>query len=393
MSFTIPRPPNFNAKRERELEQIAQIDGLLQALKMDPGLAHVLEEKARLREAIASIGVEGTVVSEKQARAITQGTATDVTDKQRREFEGYHESLTFIKSHIDERFSLGLLLRIHETIANGDAKALPGKFRVDQRCVKRNGKVVYTPPPVSQLQFLVRQFIGWFNTVSEDKNVSPIIAAAICHFWFVWIHPFTDGNGRTARLLTTYLLLRKKSEGIKYFALSDFYNRHIEDYYNALEAANPCNVQVPAMNYTADLSPWILFFVHSYREQMSAIKGIANGIMQYKMRIERLRGEGRISEGHMKVLTFLSSREKASYDEIATHLGNVSKARVSQVLDVLREAKLVVEERIGRRMWFALAAPETEPDETILKKKLKTGFSKRASNKPMNQAALPLFGD
>jgi Fic family protein len=363
---------------------------------MNPDWCGILERQAKLEEAVSSIGVEGTVVSFEQAKAITTG-ARDVKigEKERREFESYYRTLEFIKEYVDSSLSIGFLLKIHEHITTGDSKALPGKIRVEQNAVKRGGKIIYIPPPTSQVGFLLDEFIKWFNRVAEDKKFSPIIAGAICHFWFVWIHPFADGNGRVARILTTLLLFKKRSEGIKYFALSDYYNKNQEQYYEALKTTNKCDSSKPSMNFSADISPWLTFFVESFLKQVEKIEIVTNRILQLNIRVDHLRRDGLITEPQDKVLSFLYSREKPSYQELAAHLGGVTPGRVNQIMKPLREAKILIEEKIGKQLWFKLGSPETDTNEKVLierKLKQKTVDKKRKrSEKPAKQAPLPIF--
>src|SRR3989344_298368 len=212
---------DYKIKEEdiRELEMISQTDGYLQVLRMNPAWSNLLEDRAKIIEAVSSIGIEGTVLTLDQAKAITVGESDiRVGEKERREFSAYYQSLNFIKNYVNSDLSLTFLLRIHKLITVGDARANPGQIRTDQRGIK-----------------------------SKNKIVSPVIASALCHFWFVWIHPFCDGNGRVARLLTTFLLLKKGSEGIKYFALSDYYNKNKDSYYDALEKTNKCNPNISSM--------------------------------------------------------------------------------------------------------------------------------------------------
>jgi len=382
----------------RKLEHVSQTDGYLQILRMNSDWSSLLERKARIREAMSSIGIEGTVLSLDQAKAITVGEK-DVTvgEKEKREFVGYYESLEYIREKIDEDLSVSLLLKIHEKITHGDKESNPGKIRNDLRSIKSKGSIIYTAPHPSQLDTLIREFIAWFNKVSKDKNFSPVIAAAICHFWFVWIHPFCDGNGRVSRLLTTFLLLKKKSEGIRYFALSDYYNNHKDSYYDALEEVNICNPKNPAQNFNNDLSSWLSYFIDSYLFQMRQIKEVANRILQLNIRVDHLRDSGLITESHNKVLSFLSSREKASYNELIEHL-SVSKQRVHQILQPLRDANILVEEQIGPNKWFKLGSPESDPDETLLKKPVKKKLkTKKENSEKVNdravqgQLVLPIF--
>jgi Fic family protein len=377
----------------RRLEEIAQTDGNLQVLRMNPDWAALLEKKANLKEAVSSIGIEGTVLTIDQAEAITGGDVKGIGDKERREFIGYYQSLQLIKELVDKPLTRASILRIHERVTHGDSAAQPGRIRGDQRSVRADGKIIYTAPPATHLGFLTEEFIKWFNKAADDKQLSPIIAAAICHFWFVWIHPFCDGNGRVARLLTTLLLLKKHAEGIRYFALSDYYNRHKDRYYAALKKTNVCDPNVPSMNFTRDLSPWLSFFIDSYLARVGEIREVTNRILQLNIRVEHLRRDGLITERHNKALSILYSRDKASYQELKTELG-VSRPRVHQILKPLRDAHILLEEKIGQEKWFKLGSPENEPDETVFKRKLKrrTGDNSRKEiGKVSQQQALPIF--
>ncbi|MEN9405296.1 MAG: hypothetical protein RLY47_255 [Candidatus Parcubacteria bacterium] len=382
----------------RRLEFISKADGHLQILRMNPQWASLLERRARMMEAVSSIGIEGTVVSLDQAKAITSGEkGVAIGEKEKREFEGYYDSLEFIRSRVDEPLNIVSLLKIHEKITRGDTKASPGKVRTDIRSIKSRGKIIYTAPPPAHLDVLIREFIDWFNNVAEDKQISPIIAAAVCHFWFVWIHPFCDGNGRTGRLLTTYLLLKKKSEGIKYFALSDYYNTDKDSYYDALEKTNICNATEPALNFDKQMTLWLEYFIQSYQFQMDNLEQVTNRILQLNIRVAHLRQTGQITETHNKVLSFLSSRERASYPELVELL-EVSKQRVHQILEPLRDAKILAEEKVGQLIWFKLGSPESELDEKGLKKRVKKKLNSNAVDNEKNpneavvrQGVLPIF--
>lgn len=380
----------------RSLELISQANGFLQVLKMNPDWAHILERRARIEETVASLGIEGTVISKEQARAITTGdTEVNIGEKEKREFEGYFDALEYIKKCVDEKFNLSMLLGIHQLVTRGDDKAAPGKVRVKQNYVKTNGRVIYTPPPPDQLNYLLRDFFDWYNKTAEDKMFSPVIAAGICHFWFVWIHPFNDGNGRVSRVLTTLMLQKKKSEGVRYFAISDFYNKYKDLYYDALEKTNLCNPKNSAMNFDNKLDIWLKFFISSYLEQMNGAREICNRILQFNIRISHLRKQGLLTESHDKLLTYLTGVEKASYTELAKSL-KVSKPRIHQIVSKLREAEILVVEEIGKEKWFRLGSPEDNPHVEVFKPKLNSKTANKTKNiveKPLKQAVLPIFED
>lgn len=118
MSFAINN--EIKEKDIRKLELISQTDGHLQILRMNPDWANLLEKRAKTAEAVSSIGVEGTVISLVQAKAITEGKSDVVVgEKEKREFTGYLDSLEYIKEQVDKKLTTNLLLRMHEKITKG----------------------------------------------------------------------------------------------------------------------------------------------------------------------------------------------------------------------------------------------------------------------------------
>ncbi len=99
--------------------------------------------------------------------------------------------------------------------------------------------------------------MDWANNAEEERLPAPLIAALV-HYQFATIHPYYDGNGRTARLLTTFILHRSGYGLNRLFSMEDYHARDQEGYYHALAFH-------PHHNYyygraTADLSPWARVF-------------------------------------------------------------------------------------------------------------------------------------
>ena len=100
---------------------------------------------------------------------------------------------------------------------------------------------------------------------SGDPWVHPVIQAGIAQHRLVWIHPFVDGNGRTARMFTT-LLLYQRGYDFKYlFDLSSYYNRNRDDYYRALRSADA----------SGDYTEWLIHFLGGFAYQMVRIQELA----------------------------------------------------------------------------------------------------------------------
>ena len=108
---------------------------------------------------------------------------------------------------IDEK----TILEIHKNITEGTLNDpdMAGRFR-DTPVVIGNlktGKLNFVPPSPIKVPYLIGELLDWINVQNE---LNPIILAGILHYEFVRIHPFVDGNGRTARALATLILLLKR---------------------------------------------------------------------------------------------------------------------------------------------------------------------------------------
>ena len=104
----------------------------------------------------------------------------------------------------------GLIREIHKRLVKGvrGNSAAPGEYRKIQNYVvnSKTGKTVYTPPPAYDIQSMMQELVGYIN---KTDDVHPVLISGIAQFQLVHIHPFLDGNGRTARLLSTLCLYRK----------------------------------------------------------------------------------------------------------------------------------------------------------------------------------------
>ena len=118
------------------------------------------------------------------------------------------------------------ILEIHQNINEGtlNDSNMAGKFRDSQVVIGniKTGKLNLVPPSPIEVPCLIMELLDWVN-VQDDLN--PIILAGIFHYDFVRIHPFVDGNGRTARALATLILLLKDYDIKRYFSLDEYYNQ------------------------------------------------------------------------------------------------------------------------------------------------------------------------
>jgi Fic family protein len=140
--------------------------------------------------------------------------------------------------------------------------AAPGEYRRIQNYVVNSStnEVVYTPPPAYEVQYMVQQLVDYIN---QADDVHPVFLAGIAQFQLVHIHPFLDGNGRTARLLSTLCLYRQGYDFKRLFTISEYYDRNRIDYYQAIQQVRENNM---------DMTCWLEYFTRALSEQMQAIQ-------------------------------------------------------------------------------------------------------------------------
>src|ERR1035437_4044300 len=199
-------------KMNKTLVEIERVRGFLDAVKLKDDWISDMQKKALILETHHSTHIEGTALSLEQAESILEGRKIDgINIDDRKELLNYKKAMDFISKYLgkDDPVTEGLIREMHKITVKavrGD-KADPGNYRKVQNYVVNSltGETVYTPPSPLDVPPLMREMTEWLN---RDKESSPVLTAGIAQFQFVHIHPFIDGNGRTARLLSTLILYK-----------------------------------------------------------------------------------------------------------------------------------------------------------------------------------------
>lgn len=132
-----------------------------------------------------------------------------------------------------------------------------GQLRGDEPMQVVSGRVDrptvhFEAPPRAALDDQLAAFIFWFNQTRHDPTIDPLLRAAICHLWFLTLHPVDDGNGRLTRALTDLALSQADSQGIRLYAMSVAILEWRADYYRALESTQ---------KGTLDITSWLCWFL------------------------------------------------------------------------------------------------------------------------------------
>lgn len=128
-------------------------------------------------------------------------------------------------------------------------------------------KIHYVAPSPERLDGEMGKFLDWFNSQEE---VSSVIRSAIAHFWFVSIHPFEDGNGRLARILSDMLLARADRSEFRFYNISSQINKDKNHYYDILEKTQ---------HGDGDITEWILWYAHTLSVALDEARDVVSTIL------------------------------------------------------------------------------------------------------------------
>jgi Fic family protein len=220
-----------------------------------------LQESARLTSTHYSTQIEGNHLTQEQVKAVIQGETLPNRERDEQEVRNYYLALEYINHLIKEEKSIILethIKTIHGLVSGG--KEAPTPYREGQNVIRESGHgtIIYMPPESSDVPVLMQALIDWINDEKRKDSLPIPIIASIAHYQCATIHPYYDGNGRTARLLTT-LILHQWGYGLKgIYSLEEYYAKSLQAYYKALTIG-------PSHNYylgraEADITPWIMYF-------------------------------------------------------------------------------------------------------------------------------------
>ncbi len=178
-----------------------------------------------MEEAIASSQMEGAATTREVAKDMLRRKISP-KDKSQRMILNNYNTINFIREHAKDDLSPELIMQIHGMMTEGalDIEDAAGRFRKkEENIVVGNGitgETVHTPPSAECLPSFIEQLCVFFNDNSPKLFIHPIIRGIIIHFLIGYYHPFADGNGRTARALFYWYMMRNDYWLVQYLSIS-----------------------------------------------------------------------------------------------------------------------------------------------------------------------------
>jgi len=228
-----------------------------------------LKREAHLKSAHHSTAIEGNPLSLNQVDRLAKGIKIEGEKKAKQEVLNYLNVLNNMDGYIEDgKITKKTVLKLHENITHYTLEYtyLEGQYRSKPvYVVNSNGDIVFTPPNANHVPALMENLMEWINNSSSKLN--PVISAGIIHYEFVRIHPFVDGNGRTARALAALYMYMNEFDVD--FTLDEYYDNNRQAYYDALNSVD---------QKTQDLTKWLEYFLEGF---LTSIEEIKNKIMLF----------------------------------------------------------------------------------------------------------------
>lgn len=199
-------------------------------------------------EAYYSSMIEGAFSTREKARSLIE-SGKEPENKDELMIRNNYRALQFVLEQLDAPVSEALICRIGEILTDGttDPETKPGYRDAPVYILSPAGKVIYTAPDADKVPGMMNELIEYIN----DPSVHPIEKAVISHIFFVTVHPFFDGNGRTARALTYMILLKAGYDFFRLIPISGILSEERSRYYKAIRACqDPGNG--PDLTYFSD---------------------------------------------------------------------------------------------------------------------------------------------
>lgn len=315
------------------LTAIERARGFLEAATLSQAWLEKMQNKALVLEAHHTTHIEGTQLTLEESEQLWQGQhLAEVNPDDAKELLNYREAFELVSSYVGdgEPMTEGLIREIHKRLVQGvrDDSATPGFYRKIQNYVvnSKTKEVIYTPPPVYEISHMMQALVDWLN---EEEAIHPVLISGIAQFQLVHIHPFLDGNGRTARLLSTLCLYRKGYDLKKLFTISEYYDRNRADYYKAIQSVRENDM---------DMTGWLEYFSEGLAVQLREIKDLGKQAIKQSL----LTKEHHLSERQRLAIDYMTTEGSLSIQQFENMCPDVTRRTLQRELKKLIGKGLVI---------------------------------------------------
>ena len=293
-----------------------------------------MEKRAREISAFSSTSIEGNPLPLTDVKRILKNRPENIRDSEK-EVLNYNKALIELDDLIKMKkiaIDAGLIIKIQKIVTDGlIEKHRCGHIRQEPVFVNdpKTRRTIYWPPDHKEVLKLLKELFHYLEI--NSKTIDPLILAGIFHKQFVILHPFIDGNGRTARLAAKVLLAKMGLNTFNLFSFENYYNRNVGRYFSAVGLTG---------NYydikdKIDFTPWLEYFTD----------GIIDELLRVKKELEREAVSPDIKDHHKVILEYIKEK---GYITDKDYSMMTKRAKPTRNLDFNKLIGLGLIVRIGR---------------------------------------------
>jgi len=346
----------LNSAIARALMDIEATKTVIEKTPLSPATQAELRHKARVRSTHYSTRIEGNRLTLKETEKVIAEQKANFHGRERdvSEVRNYWDALLKVEDWAEKKVEISekLICRLHALVEKGK-RAKPTPYRDGQNVIRdaASGGIVYLPPEVKDVASLMAAMVSWVKHAQMEGVPSPVISALL-HYQFVTIHPFYDGNGRTARLLATFILQRDGYGLNGFFSLEEHHAQNLEGYYGALTVHKSHHYYQGRA--VADLTSWVEYFVKLLAKVFQQAEGEALRAGGEKAVIEpkELR---QLDRRARTVIALFAKKDSISVKDIAESLGLSDRMARVLVAGWVKDGWLEVLNESNRSRSYGLA--------------------------------------
>ena len=198
-------------------------------------------------------------------------------------------------------------------------------------------KIHYIAPSPDRVEEEMQEFLTWFD---NQDSVSSVIRSAIAHFWFVSIHPFEDGNGRLARILSDMLLARGQKSEFRFYNVSSQINKDKNHYYDILERMQ---------HGDGDITEWLVWYMQKLVDALDEAETIVTTILNKSFFWQKASSVPMTERQTQMLNLFLDGYEAKITSKTWASLAKCSKDTAIRDIQDLVEKNILIEDIPGAK--------------------------------------------
>ncbi len=347
------------------ISRIESAKAIIEMSPLVPAWESKFREDALARTVHYGTKIEGNDLTEAQAQAVVRmPEATDTAEVQQKtgmiarerdiqEVLNYRNVIYWIdkqkKPDFQQLITPETMRTLHRlTVYKLIEEEYVGQFRDRQVIVKSavDGSVVFRPPLSVEIPYLVEDLFTWLKK-GEAPQLHPLFQAAITHYQLVFIHPFIEGNGRTARAFATLLMYCLDYDFKRFFSLEKYFDTDVEAYYAALLSVQ----QSP----TSDMTYWLEYFCYGLALEIDKVQQQVQKLSKDLKLKKQLGKQVALSERQILLLELFQQQDTVSSDDAQRILPHVSVDTILRDLKDLITKGVIEKQGVTKGVTYRLS--------------------------------------